>query len=37
MEVVLKQFENPDEGTYFEKGKFEPVTLGGFDDWQSNL
>ena len=29
MEVVLKQFENPDEVTYFEKGKFESVTLGG--------
>ena len=28
-EVVLKQFDNPDEVTHFEKGKFETVTLGG--------
>lgn len=29
IDVVLKQFEKPDEATYFEKGKFETVTLGG--------
>ena len=29
VEVILKQFENPDEVTQFEKGKFETVTLGG--------
>ena len=29
MEVTLKQFENPDEVTHFDKGKFEIVTLGG--------
>ena len=29
MAVILKQFENPDEVTYFDKGKFEVVTLGG--------
>ena len=29
MDVVLKQFDNPDEVTYFDKGKFETVTLGG--------
>jgi hypothetical protein len=29
MEVILKQFENPDDVIYFEKGKFETVTLGG--------
>ena len=29
MEVILKQFENPDEVTHFDKGKFEIVTLGG--------
>ena len=29
MEVILKRFENPDEVTHFEKGKFETVTLGG--------
>jgi quercetin dioxygenase-like cupin family protein len=28
-EVILKQFDNPDEVTHFEKGKFETVTLGG--------
>ena len=28
-EVILKQFDNPDEVTLFEKGKFETVTLGG--------
>lgn len=27
-EVILKQFDNPDEVTHFEKGKFETVTLG---------
>ena len=29
IEVILKRFENPDETTHFEKGKFETVTLGG--------
>ena len=29
LSVVLKSFENPDEVTHFEKGKFETVTLGG--------
>ncbi len=28
-DVILKQFENPDNVTYFDKGKFETVTLGG--------
>ena len=28
-EVILKQFENPDEIRTFEKGKFELVHLGG--------
>ena len=28
-EVILKRFENPDDVTHFEKGKFETVTLGG--------
>jgi len=28
-EVILKQFENPDEVRTFEKGKFELVHLGG--------
>ena len=28
-DVTLKQFDNPDEVTKFEKGKFETVTLGG--------
>ena len=29
IEVVLKRFDQPDEVTHFEKGKFETVTLGG--------
>ena len=29
VKVILKQFDNPDEVTIFEKGKFETVTLGG--------
>ncbi len=29
IEVILKRFEEPDEVTTFEKGKFETVTLGG--------
>ena len=29
LEVILKSFDNPDEITPFEKGKFEKVTLGG--------
>ena len=29
MDVVLKRFETPDEVTYFDKGKFEVVTIGG--------
>jgi hypothetical protein len=28
-DVTLKQFDNPDEITEFEKGKFETVTLAG--------
>ena len=27
-EVILKQFESPDDVTHFEKGRFETVTLG---------
>ena len=29
IDVILKRFENPDEVTQFDKGKFETVTLGG--------
>ena len=29
VDVILKKFEQPDEVTHFEKGKFETVTLGG--------
>ena len=29
MEVILKRFDDPDEVTHFEKGKFETITLGG--------
>jgi uncharacterized RmlC-like cupin family protein len=29
VKVILKQFDNPDEVTHFDKGKFETVTLGG--------
>ena len=29
IDVVLKRFEDPDEVTHFEKGRFETVTLGG--------
>lgn len=29
IEVILKRFEQPDEVTHFDKGKFETVTLGG--------
>lgn len=29
MEVILKRFDDPDEVTLFEKGKFETITLGG--------
>lgn len=29
VEVILKRFDDPDEVTVFEKGKFETVTLGG--------
>lgn len=29
IDVVLKRFEQPDEVTEFEKGRFETVTLGG--------
>jgi uncharacterized RmlC-like cupin family protein len=29
VEVILKQFDRPDEVTHFEKGKFETVTLAG--------
>ena len=26
-QVILKQFETPDETIYFEKGRFEKITL----------
>jgi hypothetical protein len=29
MQVILKRFDDPDEVTRFEKGKFETITLGG--------
>lgn len=29
MEVILKRFDDPDEVTRFDKGKFETVALGG--------
>ncbi len=29
VEVILKKFDQPDEVTHFERGKFETVTLGG--------
>jgi len=29
LEVILKQFENPDEVRLFEKGKFEIINIGG--------
>ena len=29
MDMVLKQFDNPDDVATFGKGKFEIVTLGG--------
>ncbi len=29
IEVILKRFDDPDEVTHFDKGKFETVTLGG--------
>ena len=29
LEVILKRFDDPDETTTFEKGKFETVTIGG--------
>ena len=29
LQVILKSFDQPDEVTIFEKGKFETVTLGG--------
>ena len=29
IEVIIKQFDFPDEVTQFPKGKFETVTLGG--------
>ena len=29
VEVIIKQFDSPDEVTQFPKGKFETVTLGG--------
>ena len=28
-QVILKQFETPDETIYFEKGRFEKINLGG--------
>ena len=29
LDVVLKRFENPDEVTHFDKGRFEVVEVGG--------
>ena len=29
LQVILKSFDTPGEVTYFDKGKFETVTLGG--------
>ena len=29
VQVILKRFDDPDDVTHFEKGKFEIVTLGG--------
>ena len=29
LEVILKRFDDPDDVTEFEKGRFETVTLGG--------
>jgi uncharacterized RmlC-like cupin family protein len=29
VDVILKRFDDPDDVTIFEKGKFETVTLGG--------
>ncbi len=29
MDVILKRFDEPDEVTHFDKGRFETVTLGG--------
>ncbi len=29
VDVILKSFDEPDEVTHFDKGKFETVTLGG--------
>ncbi len=29
MEVILKRFDDPDDVTVFEKGRFETITLGG--------
>ena len=29
IEAILKRFDDPDDVTYFEKGVFETVTLGG--------
>jgi hypothetical protein len=29
IDVILKRFDEPDEVTHFEKGRFETVTLGG--------
>jgi hypothetical protein len=28
-ETILKQFENPDEGRVFDKGRFEIIHIGG--------
>ena len=29
MQVILRRFDDPDEVTHFEKGKFETITMGG--------
>ena len=29
MDVILKRFDDPDDVTVFEKGRFETITLGG--------
>ncbi|KRO92688.1 MAG: hypothetical protein ABS24_04970 [SAR92 bacterium BACL26 MAG-121220-bin70] len=40
MDMILKQFDNPDEVTTFDKGKFETVTIGRatyMPDWKWSL
>ena len=36
VEVILKRYDNPDEVTHFEKGKYETVTLGGMTIGRAN-